>query len=124
MVHTVVGSASREPGLFCRSPERSRGGSRRVQPGGDARRSTSKHGAPLLASDAKPEAGAEIRRQRGISHHLVVMIVESVLNVGVCRNSRIDGVPAAKIDARVAGRVVDAEVLEIRIRAAAYETAS
>src|SRR5208282_492117 len=32
--YTVEGRAFREPALFCRRPERSRGGSRRVQPGG------------------------------------------------------------------------------------------
>ena len=42
MSHTMEGRAFREPALFCRSPERSRGGSRRAQPGGDARLSTSK----------------------------------------------------------------------------------
>src|ERR1035437_5315273 len=44
----MEGRASRPSSPFCRSPERSRGGSRRVQPGGDARRSTNAQGIAVL----------------------------------------------------------------------------
>ncbi len=61
----------------------------------------------LLPSNTKPESRAKVCRQRRISHHFVVMIVERISQIRVRRDSRIDRIPPAQIDARVAGRMVD-----------------
>ncbi len=44
------------------------------------------------------------------------MIVDRVLDVRVCRNSRIDRIPTAKIDASVAGGVINVEPQKVRVR--------
>ena len=63
--------------------------------------------SPSFSSKSEPHPGAEVCPQRGISQHLVVVIVQRVIHIRVRRDVMIDGVPAAKIDASITGRVVD-----------------
>ena len=76
----------------------------------------------LFSPDAEAESGAKIQRQRGIADDFAIAAVEGVLDIRVCGDARIDGVPSSEIGAHVAGGVVDVEAEEIIVRSAAYET--
>src|SRR5271163_908853 len=80
--------------------------------------------ARLVPPEPKPETSAKVRRQRWIPYYFVVVIVERVLNIHVGGDSRIDRIPSAEIDARVAGGVIDAEAVKVGIGAASDETSS
>ena len=75
----------------------------------------------LLSADSEPHPGAEICRQRRVSHDFVVMTVQRVIDTRVGGDSRIDRVPSAQIDACVSGGVVESKAEKVRIRTTAYE---
>src|SRR5436305_12460512 len=76
----------------------------------------------LIAADAEAEAGTDVDGERGISHYFVVAAIEGVLNVCVCGQAGVDGIPSAYVGADVAGGVVDVEAQEVGVGAASYET--
>src|ERR1700692_2169460 len=78
----------------------------------------------LFSSDAKAESGAEIDRQCGIAHDLVIAAVEGVFDIRIGCDAGSDGVPSSEIGADVAGGVVDVEAEEIIVRTTAYETSA
>ena len=51
-------------------------------------------------------------------------MIQDVFPIGVGRYSRIDFVPAADIQKKIAGRVIDAEAVKIGVGAWTHETAS
>src|ERR1035437_394107 len=56
---------------------------------------------------AEPHPGAEVCPQSGISQNLVVVIVQRVIHIRVCRDMVADGVPAAEIEAGITRGIVD-----------------
>src|SRR5260370_1348946 len=62
-----------------------------------------------------PPPRANLRGQRRLSHPLVVMLVDRVPVVGVCRISRIVLIQTAKIVARVAGGVINVDPQKLRV---------
>src|ERR1039458_1805221 len=77
-------------------------------------------GRSSFSSKAEAHSGAEVCPQSGISQHLVVVIVQSVIHVRVCRDVVADGVPAAEIEAGITRGIVDGRNVseqEVRVRA-------
>jgi len=61
----------------------------------------------LLAAEPEPKPRPKIRPQRRVSDNFLVMVIESVLYVHVGGHARMELIPAAGIDAGVAGGVSD-----------------
>ena len=51
------------------------------------------------------QTGANIDAQRGITDDLFIAFVQGILDVCVCGNVRLDGIPSAQINTRIAGGV-------------------
>src|SRR5271163_4788933 len=78
----------------------------------------------LFPSDAEAEAGAEVDGQGGVAYYLVVAAVEGVFDIGIRGDAVVDGVPSADIGADVARGMIDAEAVEVVVRAAADEASA
>src|ERR1035437_4943792 len=77
-------------------------------------------GRPSFSPKTKPHPGAEVCPQSGISQHLVVVIVQRVIHIRVCRDVVADGVPAAEIEAGITRGMVDGRNVseqEVSVRA-------
>ena len=78
----------------------------------------------LFPANSKPHTGPKVDWQRGISNHLVVATVESILDVCVGRDVRIYRVPSAYVGADIAGGVINIEAQEVGVGAGTDETSA
>src|ERR1035437_695512 len=77
-------------------------------------------GRSSFSPETEAHPGAEVGPQSGISQHLVVVIVQRVIHIRVCRDVVADGVPAAEIEAAITRGMVDGRNVseqEVRVRA-------
>jgi len=66
-----------------------------------------------FSSYPESHSGAKIGAQGGISNYLLIVPVQSVLNIYVRCNTGVHSVPASQIHSRVAGRVIDTKAKEV-----------
>src|ERR1019366_10440016 len=77
-------------------------------------------GRSSFSPETEAHPGAEVGPQSGISQYLVVVIVQRVIHIRVCRDVVADGVPAAEIEAGITRGIVDGRNVseqEVRVRA-------
>ena len=82
------------------------------------RRGRPPHTVPSLSPDSESHPCSKIYPQSRISHHFLVLLIQSILHVYITRDSRGERIPAAEIDACISGRMIDIEAQKIRIRRA------
>ncbi len=69
----------------------------------------------LLSSDSESHACPDVYSQGRVADDFLILLVEGIFEVHVAGDTRSHCIPSAEIDARIAGRVVDAVAEEVGI---------